>query len=90
MKTAQKINYLNMTSKAYLTGYGITAGLYLKDIEYGIDDHAIISFEPWGYNYTSDPHYGKSVHRLKINYDTKKPYINFLGYRIKLDHFIRL
>ncbi len=86
-KDTQK--YLDMPSLAYCTGYGIIADIYLKEIEYGINDYLIISFEPLGYNYTDNEYYGKTVHKLKINYDTEIPYIKLLGYRLKLDHFIK-
>lgn len=87
MLKSKKQEYINIKSIAYLSNYGIVAGIELKEIEYGIHDYAIIVF---GTNITSTYMDGKTVHRLKINYCTKTPYIKFLGYRIKMDNFIKI
>ena len=73
MTNQKKQNYLNKNTIGYWCDL---MGIELKDIEYGINDYAIIVIQE------------KSVHRVKIYYG-KRPYIRIYGYRFYFDECLR-
>ena len=73
MTKSEKQNYLNKNTIGYWCDW---MGIELKDIEYGINDYAIIVIQE------------KSVHRVKIYYG-KRHYIRIYGYRFYFDECFR-
>ena len=73
MTKSEKQNYLNKSTIGYWCDW---FGVELKDIEYGINDYAIIVIQE------------KSVHRVKIYYG-KREYIKINGRRLYFDECLR-
>ena len=65
-----------MVTTAVFTG-GL-CGLYLKQVEYGIDDYILFI------------DYMGGAHRAKVHYETERPYFNFMGHRIHFDECVRV
>ena len=74
MTKSEKQNYLNKKSIGYWCDW---RGIELKDIEYGINDYAIIVIQE------------KSAHRVKIYYGYKRDYIRIRGHRLYFDDCLR-
>ena len=74
MTKSEKQNYLNKKTIGYWCDWW---GIELKDIEYGINDYAIIVIQE------------KSVHRVKINYGSKRDYIRIYGRRLYFNECLR-
>lgn len=75
MTKSEKQNYLNKNTVGYWCDW---MGIELKDIEYGINDYAIIVIQE------------KSVHRVKINYGNKSDYIRIYGRRLYFSECLRV
>ena len=73
MTKSEKQNYLNKSTVGYWCDW---MGIELKDIEYGINDYAIIVIQE------------KSVHRVKIYYGIRH-YIIINGRRLYFDECLR-
>ena len=73
MTKLEKQNYLNKNTIGYWCDW---MGIELKDIEYGINDYAIIVIQE------------KSVHRVKIYYGERE-YIRIRGRRLYFDECLR-
>lgn len=78
----KKQEYLAKPSVGYYSGFG---GMELKEIEYGIEDHAIFISNAW---YGGEK--AKRYCRLKIYYDEDVPYCRFKGEKIPFDEIIRM
>lgn len=78
MTKAEKQENLNKKSIGY---WSALSGAELKDIEYGINDYAIVVIGAWCSN--------KSVHKVKIYYG-KRDYVIIHGYRMYFDECIRM
>ena len=74
MTKSEKQNYLNKKTIGYWCDW---TGIELKDIEYGINDYAIVVIQE------------KSVHRVKIYYG-KRPYIRICGRRLYFNECLRI
>lgn len=74
MTKSEKQNYLNKKMIGYWCDW---RGIELKDIEYGINDYAIIVIQE------------KSVHRVKIYYAIKGDYIRIHGRRLYFNECLR-
>ena len=74
MTKSEKQNYLNKNTIGYWCDW---MGIELKDIEYGINDYAIIAIQE------------RSVHRVKIYYG-KRHYIRIYGRRLYFDECLRV
>ena len=74
MTKSEKQNYLNKNTVGYWCDL---MGIELKDIEYGINDYAIIVIQE------------KSVHRVKIYYGLRE-YIKINGRRLYFDECLRV
>ena len=74
MTKSEKQNYLSKNTIGYWCDW---RGIELKDIEYGINDYAIIVIQE------------KSVHRVKIYYGYKRDYIRIHGCRLYFDECFR-
>ena len=53
-------------------------GLYLKQVEYGIEDYILFV------------DYMGGAHRVKVHYETERAYFNFMGHRIHFDECVRV
>ena len=73
MTKSEKQNYLNKSTIGYWCDW---MGIELKDIEYGINDYAIIVIQE------------KSVHRVKIYYGIRE-YIIIYGRRLYFDECLK-
>ena len=73
MTKSEKQNYLNKKTVGYWCDW---MGIELKDIEYGINDYAIIVIQE------------RSVHRVKIYYGIRE-YIIIRGRRLYFDECLR-
>ena len=73
MTKSEKQNYLNKNTIGYWCDW---MGIELKDIEYGINDYAIIVIQE------------KSVHRVKIYYGIRE-HIIIHGRRLYFDECLR-
>ena len=74
MTKSEKQNYLNKKTVGYWCDW---MGIELKDIEYGINDYAIIVIQE------------KSVHRVKIYYGIRE-HIRIRGRRLYFDECLRV
>ena len=74
MTKLEKQNYLNKKTVCYWCDW---MGIELKDIEYGINDYAIIVIQE------------KSVHRVKIYYGIRE-HIRIRGRRLYFDDCLRV
>ena len=74
MTKSEKQNYLNKNTIGYWCDW---RGIELKDIEYGINDYAIIVIQE------------KSVHRVKIYYGIRE-HIRIRGRRLYFDECLRV
>lgn len=78
MKKQEKQMYLRNKAIGYWSVHG---GVELLDINYDINDYAIIVLNAWSGK--------KSVHRVKIYYGNRD-YITIHGYRLYFDECIRM
>ena len=77
MTKSEKQNYLNKKTIGGWAVWGVWGGVEVKDIEYGINDYAIIVVNE------------TSVHRVKIYYG-KRPNIRIYGRRLYFDKCLRI
>lgn len=63
-------------------GYWSTlSGVEVKEIQYGIEDYCVCVSGAWCSQ--------KSVHQVKIHYETKRAYIKIKGTRLHFDECLR-
>lgn len=80
MTKQEKNKALQMETIAYYNGFG---GVEIKAIEYGIEDHVIFIANSFIPN-------NKTVHRVKIHYDSRRPYFHYHTLRIPFDECLRV
>ena len=79
MTKSEKQNYLNKKSIGYWSALG---GAEVKDIEYGINDYAVIVIGAWSSE--------KSVHRVRMYYNGRRYYVVINNYRLYFDECIMM
>lgn len=80
MTKQEKNKALQMETIAYYSGFG---GVEIKAIEYGIEDYVIFIANSFIPNI-------RTAHRVKIYYNTSRPYFNYHTLQIHLDECIRV
>lgn len=72
----------------YVYNFTASSGLMIKDIDYGIEDKAIVNF--FYYSEVEDKVIEEKSRKYKIYTTNKGSYFNYKGIRIYLNDFIRV
>lgn len=72
----------------YVYNFTASSGLMIKDIDYGIEDKAIVNF--FYYSEVEDKVIEEKSRKYKVYTTNKGSYFNYKGIRIYLNDFIRV